>query len=88
MTDDQGKTLKEGFIDRLEKAKGRLQQSFPEIQQLIKTSDLVGTARKIIDPKNFEKISDGLKKLADAKSPQSIFKQAVSDLQLKDLWQK
>ena len=28
MTDDQRKTLKEEFIDRLEKAKGRLQQSF------------------------------------------------------------
>jgi hypothetical protein len=50
MTDDQGKTLKEEFIDRLEKAKGRLQQSFPEIQQLIKTSNAVEVARKIIDP--------------------------------------
>ena len=50
MTDDQGKTLKEDFIDRLEKAKGRLQQSFPEIQQLIKTSNAVEVARKIIDP--------------------------------------
>jgi hypothetical protein len=50
MTDDQGKTLKEEFIDRLEKAKGRVQQSFPEIQQLIKTSNAVEVARKIIDP--------------------------------------
>ena len=50
MTDDQGRTLKEEFIDRLEKAKGRLQQSFPEIQQLIKTSNAVEVARKIIDP--------------------------------------
>ena len=50
MTDDQRKTLKEEFIDRLEKAKGRLQQSFPEIQQLIKTSNAVEVARKIIDP--------------------------------------
>ena len=51
MTDDQKKTLKkEEFIDRLEKAKGRLQQSFPEIQQLIKTSNAVEVARKIIDP--------------------------------------
>jgi hypothetical protein len=89
MTDDPEKTFKKkDVIERLNKAKDRLQQSFPEIQQLIKTSDLVGTARKIIDPKNFEKISDGLKKLADAKSPQSIFKQAVSDLQLKDLLAK
>ena len=46
---DQRKTLKEEFIDRLEKAKGRLQQSFPEIQQL-KTSSAVEVARKIIDP--------------------------------------
>jgi hypothetical protein len=50
MMHDQGKTLKEEFIDRLEKAKGRLQQSFPEIQQLIKTSNAVEVARKIIDP--------------------------------------
>ena len=44
MTDDQRKTLKEEFIDRLEKAKGRLQQSS------IKTSSAVEVARKIIDP--------------------------------------
>jgi hypothetical protein len=50
MTDGQGKTRKEEFVDRLEKAKGRLQQSFPEIQQLIRTSDAIEIARKIIDP--------------------------------------
>ena len=50
MMDDQGKTLKEEFVDRLEKAKGRLQQSLPEIQQLIKTSNAVEVARRIIDP--------------------------------------
>jgi hypothetical protein len=50
MTDDQGKTFKKDVIERLEKAKGRLQQSFPEIQQLIKTSNLVEAVRKIIDP--------------------------------------
>jgi hypothetical protein len=50
MADNQGKTRKEEFIDRLEKAKGRLQHSFPEIQQLIKTSNAVDVARKIIDP--------------------------------------
>ena len=50
MTGDQGKTLEEEFMDRLEKAKGRLQQSFPEIQQLVKTSNAVEVARKIIDP--------------------------------------
>ena len=48
MTDDRTKTSKKE--DRLEKAKGRLQQSFPEIQQLIKTSNAVDVARKIIDP--------------------------------------
>ena len=48
MTDDRKKTSKKE--DRLEKAKGRLQQSFPEIQQSIKTSGAVEAARKIIDP--------------------------------------
>jgi hypothetical protein len=85
MTDDHGKTFKKNVIDRFDRAKGRLQQSFPEIQQLIKTSNVVEAARKIIDPTNIERISDGLKKLADAKLPQSIFKQFASDLQLKDL---
>jgi hypothetical protein len=85
MTDDHGKTFKKNVIDRFDRAKGRLQQSFPEIQQLIKTSHVVEAARKIIDPTNIERISDGLKKLADAKLPQSIFKQFASDLQLKDL---
>jgi len=50
MADDHRKTLKEEFADRLEKAKGRLQQSFPEIPQSIKTSGAVEVARKIIDP--------------------------------------
>ncbi len=66
----------------------RLQQAFPEVRQFIKTSDVVETARKIIDPKNIERISAGLKKLADAKLPHSIIKQAVNDLQLKDLLAK
>ncbi|MGZ4964832.1 MAG: hypothetical protein ACXWC8_19930 [Limisphaerales bacterium] len=88
MTDDQGKTFKKDVIERFDKAKGRLQQSFPEIQQLIKTSNVVEAARKIIGPTNIERISDGLKKLADAKLPQSIFKQFASDLQLKDLLAK
>jgi hypothetical protein len=87
MTDDQGKTFKKDVIDRLDKAKGRLQQSFPEIQQLIKTSNVLEAARKIIDPTNI-RISDGLKKLSDAELPQSIFKQFASDLQLKDLLAK
>ena len=50
MTDDQEKAFKKDLIERLDKAKGRLQQSFPEIQQLIKTSNVVEAARKIIDP--------------------------------------
>jgi hypothetical protein len=50
MTDDQEKAFKKDLMERLEKTKGRLQQSFPEIQQLIKTSNTVEVARKIIDP--------------------------------------
>ena len=50
MTDDQEKVFKKDLMERLDKAKGRLQQSFPEIQQLIKTSNVVEAARKIIDP--------------------------------------
>ena len=50
MTDDQEKTFKKDVIERFDKAKGRIQQSFPEIQQLIKTSNVVEAARKIIDP--------------------------------------
>jgi len=50
MTDDRKKTLKEEPADRLGKAKGRLQRSFPEIQQRFRTSNAVDVARKIIDP--------------------------------------
>jgi hypothetical protein len=51
MTDDQKKTSKkEASADRLDKAKGRLQRSFPEIQQRFRTSNAVDVARKIIDP--------------------------------------
>jgi hypothetical protein len=50
MTDDQEKAFKKDLMERLEKTKDRLQQSFPEIQQLIKTSNAVEVARKIIDP--------------------------------------
>ena len=42
MTNDQERAFKKDLIDRLDKAKGRLQQSFPEIQQLIKTSVTLG----------------------------------------------
>jgi hypothetical protein len=47
MTDDQGKTKKEAFVGRLEKTKGRLQQSFPEIQQRVRTSSAVEVAQSI-----------------------------------------
>lgn len=62
MTDDQGRTRKEKFIGRLEKAKGRLQQSFPEVQHLIRTFSAVETARKIIDPAKsiFRKFADDI----------------------------
>ena len=50
MRDDQGKILKKEFVERFDKAKGRLQQSVPEIQHLVKTSNIVEAARKIIDP--------------------------------------
>lgn len=88
MINDHEKTFKRDVIERLNKAKGRLQQSVPEIRQLIKKSDVVETARKISDPKNIERINNGLKKLADANLPQAIIKQAVIDFQLKDLFAK
>jgi hypothetical protein len=50
MRADQGKILKKEFVERFDKAKGRLQQSVPEIQHLLKTSNVVEAARKIIDP--------------------------------------
>ena len=73
MTDDQGKTSKKEFSDRLGKAKGRLQQSFPEIQQLIRTSNAVDVARKIINPAQsiFRQFADDIQLkdlLAKAKS--------------------
>jgi len=48
MTNDQERAFKKDLIDHLDKAKGRLQQSFPEIQQLIKTS--VNWVRSIPPP--------------------------------------
>ena len=50
MADDRKKTFKKASIDRLGKAKGRLQQSFPEIQQRFRTSSAVDAAQKIIGP--------------------------------------
>ena len=45
MSGDPGKTEKEQFVGRIEKAKGRLQQSLPEIQQ--RTSSAVEIAQSI-----------------------------------------
>src|SRR5689334_6900835 len=50
MADDQGKIGKEQVSGRLDKAKGRLQQSLPDIQQLVRASGALDVARKIIDP--------------------------------------
>jgi hypothetical protein len=50
MTDDREKTKKEESADRAGKGKGRLQQPFPEIQQLIRATNAADVARKIIDP--------------------------------------
>jgi hypothetical protein len=47
MADDREKTKKEEFVGRLEKTKGRLQQSFPEIQQRVRTSSAVEVAQSI-----------------------------------------
>jgi hypothetical protein len=47
MTDDRGKTKRDVLIDRAGKAKGRVQQSLPEIQHLIKTSGAVEVAQSI-----------------------------------------
>ena len=60
MADDHEKTFKKDVIERLGKAKGRLRQSFPEMQQLIKRSNVVEAARKIIDPAHsiFQQFAD------------------------------
>ena len=44
MTDDREKSKKEG---RVEKTKGRLQPSFPEIQRLVRSSNAVDIAQSI-----------------------------------------
>ena len=49
MRDGQEKTSKKEFVGRFDKAKGRLQQSGP-VRQLIKPSNVVEAARKLIDP--------------------------------------
>jgi hypothetical protein len=86
MNDDKKKTFKKGVIESLYKVNGLLQQSLLEIAQLIKNVDVVGTAKKISDPKKIESIGDGLKKLADADFPRVMIKHAISDFQLKDLF--
>jgi hypothetical protein len=64
MDDDQEKAFKKEFIERLDKAKDRLRQSFPEIQQLIKTSNVVEVARKITDPAQsiFKQFADDIQR--------------------------
>ena len=47
MADDREKTKKEAFVGRFEKTKGRLQQSFPEIPQRVRTSNAVEVAQSI-----------------------------------------
>src|SRR4029079_12410697 len=47
MPDDREKTKRDVFIDRAGRAKGRLQQSLPEIQQRIKASGAVEVAQSI-----------------------------------------
>jgi hypothetical protein len=47
MAGDRGKTRKEEFVGRLEKAKGRLHQSVPEIRQRVRTSSAVDIAQSI-----------------------------------------
>jgi hypothetical protein len=88
MTDDKKTTFNKDVIGRLNRVKSRLQQAFPEIGQLIEKSELIETAKKVIDPKNIDRISDGLKKLADSKLPRAIIKQAVIDFQLRELFAK
>ena len=41
MTDDQEKAFKKDLMERLDKAKGRLQHSLPELQKPIKTSNIL-----------------------------------------------
>jgi hypothetical protein len=47
MARDRGTNKKEKFVGRIEKAKGRLQLSFPEIQQRARTSNAVEIAQSI-----------------------------------------
>ena len=89
MPDQKGKTLKRDVIESLNKAKGLLQQSLPEIAKLIKNFDVVERARKISDSINIETITEGGKKLIDATLiPREVIKHAASDFQLNDLFSK
>jgi hypothetical protein len=81
MINDREKTFKRDVVERLNRAKDRLQQSVPEMRQLIRAFDVVGTAKKIIGP---EKI----KKFADATFRHDKLKQAAVDFQLKNLFAK
>ena len=89
MTDDKEKALKREIIESLNKARGFLQQSLPEIAKVIKTFDVVERVREISNSKNIETISEGVKKLADATLiPREVIKHAASDFQLNDLFSK
>ena len=87
MTDDQENSFKRDVIERLNKAKDCLQQSGPEMRKLISASGVFETAKKIIHSKNIERISDGLKKLADVNFHARI-KQGVVELKPKHLFAK
>jgi len=75
MPGDQGKTKKDEFVGRLEKAKGRLQQSFPVIQQRVRTSHAVDVAQSI-----FRQFADDIQ-LKDllAKAESLVAKAASTD---------
>lgn len=89
MTNDKNKPPKTDVIESLNKARGFLQQSLPEIAKLIKTFDVVERARKISNSKNIEAISEGVKKLADATLiPRDVIKHAASDFELNELFSK
>jgi hypothetical protein len=85
MTNVKKRAVKRGIIESPNKANGLLQQSLLEIAQLLKNANVVEKAIKIIDPKNIESISDGLKKLVDAEFPRIMIKHAISDFQLNDI---
>src|SRR5262245_14706299 len=75
MSGDPGKTEKEESVGRIGKAKGRLQQSLPEIPQRIRTSSAVEIAQSI-----FRQFADDIQ-LKDllAKAESLVAKAASTD---------